>query len=79
MDYFSPYDSGGGKKFSSDLITNNTYVIHWFSYSWGKYKNREWVQVKHIKNPIKRQLTKIKNRYEFYKETQTVKKNKKNN
>ena len=77
MDYFSPYDSGGGKKFSSDLITNNTYVIHWFSYSWGKYKNREWVQVKHIKNPIKRQLTKIKNRYEFYKETQTVKKNKK--
>ena len=79
MDYFSPYDSGGGKKFSSDLITNNTYVIHWFSYSWGKYKNREWVQVKHIKNPIKRQLTKIKNRYEFYKETQTVKKNKKKN
>ena len=77
MDYFSPYDSGGGKKFSSDLITNNTYVIHWFSYSWGKYKNREWVQVKHIKNPIKRQLTKIKNRYEFYKETKTVKKNKK--
>ena len=79
MDYFSPYDSGGVKKFSSDLITNNTYVIHWFSYSWGKYKNREWVQVKHIKNPIKRQLTKIKNRYDFYKETKIVKKNKKKN
>jgi len=77
MDYFSPYDSGGGKRFSKELITDNTYVIHWFSYSWGKFKNREWVQVKHIKNPIKQRLQMLKNRYEFYKETQTVKKNKK--
>lgn len=79
IEYFSPYDSGGGKRFSSNLVTENTYVIHWFSYSWGKFKNREWVQVKHIKNPIKRKIVMIKNRIDFYKETQTVKKNKKKN
>ncbi len=76
-DYFSPYDSGGGKRFSMDLITQNTYVIHWFSYSWGKFKNRQWAQVKHIKNPIKRTLQIVKNRIDFFKETRTVKKNKK--
>jgi len=78
-EYFSPYDSGGGKRFSSNLITENTYVIHWFSYSWGKFKNREWVQVKHIKNPVKQRIAMIKNRIDFYKETQTVKKNRKKN
>jgi len=78
-EYFSPYDSGGGKRFSDNLVTENTYVIHWFSYSWGKFKNREWVQVKHIKNPVKRRIVMIKNRIDFYKETQTVKKNRKKN
>ena len=77
-EYFSPYDSGGGKRFSKELITQDTYVIHWFSYSWGKFKNREWVQVKHIKNPIKRTIAMLRNRIDFYKETKTVKKNKKN-
>lgn len=77
-EYFSPYDSGGGKRFSQDLITDNTYAIHWFSYSWGKFKNREWVQVKHIKNPIKRRIKMLQNRIDFYKETQTVKRNLKN-
>lgn len=76
-EYFSPYDSGGGKKFSENLITENTYVIHWFSYSWGKFKNRQWAQVKHIKNPIKRRIKIISNRINFYKETKTVKRNKK--
>ena len=78
-EYFSPYDSGGGKRFSPDLITENTYAIHWFSYSWGNYKNRKWALVKHIKNPLKRRIQMVKNRINFYKETQTVKKNKKNN
>lgn len=77
-EFFSPYDSGGGKLFSPELITGNTYAIHWFSYSWGKFKNREWVQVKHIKNPIKKRIKMLKNRVDFYKETQTVKKNLKN-
>ena len=77
-DYFSPYDSGGGKRFSKDLITENTYVIHWFSYSWGSFKNRRWVQVKHIKNPIKRRIAMLTNRIKFFKETQIVKRNKKN-
>lgn len=76
MDYFSPYDSGGGKTFSQNMITENTYAIHWFSYSWGKFKNRKWVQVKHIKNPIKRIIKIICNRIEFQKETKTVKNNK---
>lgn len=76
-DYFSPYDSGGGKRFNKDLITKNTYTIHWFSYSWGNYKNRKWVLVKHIKNPIKRKIKMIQNRIEFYKETRIVKKNQK--
>ena len=79
IEYFSPYDSGGGKRFSDNLVTENTYVIHWFSYSWGKFKNREWVQVKHIKSPFKRRIAMIKNRIDFYKETQTVKKNRKKN
>lgn len=79
MDYFAPYDSGNGKHFSPDLITKNTYVIHWFSYSWGKFKNRRWLQVKHIKNPIKRRIKMIRNRIAFYKETKTVKKNKRRN
>lgn len=74
-EYFSPYDSGGGKRFSTDLITDNTYAIHWFSYSWGNYKNRKWALVKHIKNPVKRRIQMLKNRIDFYKETQTVKKN----
>ena len=78
-EYFSPYDSGGGKRFSPDLITENTYAIHWFSYSWGNYKNRKWALVKHIKNPLKRRIQMVKNRINFYKETQTVKKNKKKN
>lgn len=74
-EYFSPYDSGGGKHFSSDLVTSNTYAIHWFSYTWGSYKNRKWVQVKHIKNPIKKFMKMLKNRIDFYKETKQVKKN----
>lgn len=74
-EYFSPYDSGGGKRFSTELITDNTYAIHWFSYSWGNYKNRKWALVKHIKNPIKRRIQMIKNRIDFYKETQIVKRN----
>lgn len=74
-EYFSPYDSGGGKIFSQELITNNTYAIHWFSYSWGNFKNRQWVQVKHIKNPIKRKIKMIQNKINFLKETKTVKRN----
>lgn len=77
-EYFSPYDSGGGKRFKQELITDNTYAIHWFSYTWGKYKNREWVQVKHIKDPIKRRIQMFKNRIDFYKETKEVKRNLKN-
>ncbi|MCI8587344.1 MAG: glycosyltransferase [Clostridia bacterium] len=78
-EYFSPYDSGGGKLFSIELITKNTYAIHWFSYSWGNYKNRKWALVKHIKNPLKRRIQMVKNRIKFYKETQTVKKNRRKN
>lgn len=77
-EYFSPFDSGGGKVFSQDLLTEDTYVIHWFSYSWGNFKNRAWVQVKHIKNPIKKQIKMLQNRIDFWKETQTVKKNQRN-
>ena len=73
-DYFSPYDSAGSKKFTSNLITKNTYAIHWFSFSWGSFKNRRWVQVKHIKNPIKRNLQILKNKYIFYRRIQMIKK-----
>ncbi len=78
-EYFSPYDSGGGKRFKPSLITENTYVIHWFSYSWGNFKSRQWASVKHIKNPFKRKLKMLQNRIDFYKETRTVKKNKRQN
>ncbi len=74
-EYFSPYDSGGEKCFSQELVTKNTYVIHWFSYTWGSFKNRRWAQVKHIKNPIVRTMKMLQNRIDFYNETKTVKKN----
>lgn len=74
-EYFAPYDAGLGVD-SKTLITDNTYVIHWFSYSWGGFKNREWVQVKHIKNPIKRRIKILKNRLRFYKQNKIIKKNK---
>lgn len=76
-EYFAPYDSSGTIKFSQDLITENTYVIHWFSNSWGNFKSRKWIQVKHIKNPIKRRITIFKNRIKFYKERREIKKGRK--
>ena len=67
-DYFSPYDSGGGKPFEKSLITENTYAIHWFSYSWGNFDSRKFLSVKHIKNPIKRKIAQIKVSHNFKKE-----------
>ncbi len=76
-EYFAPYDSSGKIKFSQDLITENTYTIHWFSNSWGNFKSRKWIQVKHINNPIKREMAIIRNRIDFYKEKREIKKGKK--
>ena len=74
-EYFAPYDPGLGVN-SETIITPNTYTIHWFSYSWGNFKNRQWVQVKHIKNPIKRSIKILKNRFKLYKQNKIIKKNK---
>ena len=67
VEYFSPYDSGGIKVFSPELITENTYAIHWYSNSWGSFKKVMWLQVKHIKSPFKRGLATIKNWIEYKK------------
>ncbi len=74
-DYFSPYDSGGGKPFKQSLITENTYAIHWFSYSWGNFGSRKFLSVKHIKNPIKRKFAEIKESHNFKKEQKIKKAN----
>lgn len=76
-EYFSPYDSGKGETFSSELITENTYTIHWYSFSWRKFKNRKWIQVKHIKDPIKRKIKTLQNRINFFIEGKILEKNKK--
>lgn len=76
-EYFAPYDSSGKIKFSEDLITENTYAIHWFSYSWGNFKSRKWIQVKHIKNPIKRRIAIFKNKKRFNKQRKSIMKGRK--
>jgi len=74
-EYFSPYDSGGTKTFDSSMVTENTYAIHWFSYSWGNFDSRKFLSVKHIKNPIKRKIAEIQSQIDFNKE-QKIKKQK---
>ncbi len=66
-EYFAPLDSGGCKHFSDDIIGENTYTIHWFANSWVNFKSKKWIQVKHIKNPLKRIIKTVQNRQEFYK------------
>lgn len=74
-DFFAPFDSSNCIEFKSDLITENTYTVHWYSFSWKSFKSRRWLQVKHIKNPIERNLKILKNWNNFRKETNEVKKN----
>ena len=66
MDYFSPYIYT--QQFNENCITNNTYCIHWFDGSWVENKQVGlFLQTKHIKNPIKKNLIKIKKLIGYYK------------
>lgn len=58
-DYFSPYDYR--KEFMFDQIKDCTYSIHWFDGCWKKnFHVSVFLQTKHIKNPIKRNIIKLK-------------------
>jgi len=74
-EYFSPLDSSNCQAFSEDLVTENTYVIHWYSFAWKKFKTRAWLQVKHIKNPIQRYLNIFQNKIDYDKHLKLLKKN----
>lgn len=65
-EYFAPYFYKD--IFNSNCITTNTYAIHWFDGSWTENKQVGiFLQTKHIKNPIKKSLTKIKKIMGYYK------------
>lgn len=66
VEYFAPYDYR--KTFHKKCITDHTYCIHWFESSWGENKNiGQFLEVKHISNPIKRKAKQIKNLLGYYK------------
>lgn len=51
---YSPYDN-------ESLLSNNTYAIHRYNANWGlSLKGYLFITTKNIKNPLKRNLTKIK-------------------
>lgn len=58
-EYFSPIEYG--EKYSDDVVTSNTYTIHWFNASWNtKLWVDDFLKIKHIKPTSKRVLLKIK-------------------
>ena len=75
QEYFSPFDSSNCEAFSQDLVTKNTYTIHWYLFAWKKFKTRAWLQVKHIKNPIQRYLKMFQNKVDYDKYLRMLKKN----
>ena len=63
---FSPIEYE--EEFNDTCIKDNTYTIHWFSASWNSKKEAyTFLEVKHIKNPIKRKLLSIKKALGYYK------------
>ena len=63
---FSPIEYE--EEFKDTCIKDNTYTIHWFSASWNSKKEAyTFLEVKHIKNPIKRKLLSIKKALGYYK------------
>lgn len=66
QEYFSPYNYY--EKFNINSITSNTYCIHWYDGSWTKNKQVSlFLQTKHIKNPIIKNVVKIKKYLGYYK------------
>lgn len=71
VDYFAPYDYR--RSFDRSCITENTYTIHWFEGSWHENKNIGlFLQVKHIKNPLKKKVVQIKKLLGYYKRKWTL-------
>jgi mannosyltransferase OCH1-like enzyme len=65
VDYFAPYDYR--KKFDQSCITENTYAVHWFEGSWHENKNiGQFLQVKHIKNPMLKKIIQMKKMIGYY-------------
>jgi len=64
-EYFSPIEYE--EKYNDDLITPNTYTIHWFNASWNtKLYVQNFLKIKHIKPTSKRIILKIKINLEYY-------------
>ena len=65
-DFFSPYIYTND--FSYNCITKNTYSVHWYAGSWTESKQVSlFLQTKHIKNPLLKNIIKLKKIMGYYK------------
>lgn len=63
---FSPIEYG--ENFKESCIKENTYTIHWFNASWNKKRQvYTFLETKHIKNPIMRNIIIVKKILGYYK------------
>lgn len=64
QDYFAPYDPYVG--YTGNEITKDTYCIHWFNASWSTNPALiEFLAVKHIKNPLIREIVVLRKKTGF--------------
>lgn len=63
-EYFYPFYYN--EKFTMNCITSNTYTIHWWSASWKEKKYTIFLNIKHIQNPIIKQIVHIKKILGYY-------------
>lgn len=64
-DYFSPIEYQ--ECYSDSCLTENTYTIHWFNASWNDKKEiHTFLEIKHIRNPIKKKILIIKKTLGYY-------------
>ena len=55
------------ERFKEDCIKSETYTIHWFNASWNEnIQVHTFLEIKHIKNPILRNLKKLKKTMKYY-------------
>lgn len=63
--YFSPIQYQ--EKFTGECITDDTYTVHWFTNTWSdKREIHTFLEIKHIKNPIKRRILYFKKVVGYY-------------
>lgn len=66
QEYFSPFNYK--EQFNNKCISKNTYCIHWYEGSWTQNKQVNlFLQTKHIKDPLMRNIIKTKKYLGYYK------------